>query len=742
MKVLGKVSLIVGLLLLLSACQTSNLKDVITPSGQEPVRTIPVDVQSKYINVQALEPLAHEMTSGNLFTNSGFESGLEGWTACSTGAIKPSDDAFEGSGALEIIPNNCFYRSAEVSAGQDLVLSCYVKVIEGSGWTGMGVGFADSSWTTVGEAPATVISGSSYARYDVEFTAPANTKYASMWIFSENKAVVDNCSLMLESTPPPPPPPSGDNLLENGDFETLANGLPTEWSVGCGGTATSVTGRSGKGFSLTGGVCVDQGLSAGDVAALSNNDYTYSCYAKNTGGYASLSIFFNDSPKSVVIPVSNSYQLIELKGTAPQASSGFVSIYSEGNFTVDQCSLTAGDVAPPPPPPPPSGDNLLENGGFETLNANSKPISWNKGCGGSYSRVVGRSGNGLSLSGGACVDQVLSNPDLSTLAGKPYTYSCYAKNTGGYASMSIFFDDVPVSTVIPQSNEFQLVEVKGTTPNTSSSFVSIYSEAGLTVDDCSVTVEDAQPVTCVDPVNIPDPALEERLLRALRGGANNLPVPLTCENLANLTAFSSNYTSNSTSAPITSLEGIQYLTSVNAIELQNHSISDLTPLENLTTLRFLDLYGNGITDIAPIANLTNLVDLKIGLNNITNISSLMNLSNLIDFNFGGNGISDISVLANFTNLVNIIGTDNAISDVSALENLPRLARVILSFNNISDISPFVNNLNFLDARSDSLSVAVNCLDLSDPQIIEQLEILENRNALNSNVSAEAQKDCT
>ena len=485
MKVVWKASLLVGLLLLLSACQT-NIKNIALPIGQEPQRINPVNVQTEYINVQALEPQALDIASGDLFANGGFESGLEGWTACSAGAIKPSSDAYESSGALEVVPDNCFYRSAEVSPGQDLVLSCYVKVTSGNAWTGMGMGFADSSWSTVGETPATIISGSAYARYDVEFTAPANSKYASMWLYSENAAVVDNCSLMLEAAPPPPPPPSGDNLLENGGFETLSNGNPTEWSQGCGGSASSVTGREGNGFNLKGGICVDQGLSAGDIAALSGNDYTYSCYAKNTGGYASLSIFFDDDPISKQIPVSNSYQLVEITGTAPNASSGFMSIYSEGNLTVDQCSLVTDDVTSPQPP---NEENLLKNGDFEILDTNEKPVNWTKGCGGEYLSSGRRNGKTLSLTGGSCVSQSLSSTTLNTISGRQYTFSCYVSNFGGYASISVFFDGQSTSTVIPENSGYQLVKLTNFAPTASSGFVSIYSEADfLFVDNCSLTI--------------------------------------------------------------------------------------------------------------------------------------------------------------------------------------------------------------------------------------------------------------
>ena len=729
MKVLSKTSLLIGLLLILSACQTTNLKDTTTPIGQEPLRTIPVDVQSNYINVQALEPQDHEMTSGNLFANGGFESGLDGWTACSPGAIKTSSDAYEGSGALEVIPSNCFYKSAEVTAGDDLILSCYAKITEGTGWTGMGLGFADSNWTTIDvEVPATVITGSDYARYDVAFTAPANSKYASMWFYSDNPVVVDNCSLMLEATPPPPPPPSGDNLLQNGEFETLANGLPTDWAVGCGGSATSVTGRSGKGLSLTGGVCVDQGLSASDISALSGNEYTYSCYVKNTGGYASISIFLDDQPTFKPIPVSSSYALVEIKGTAAQVSSGFVSIYSEGGLTIDQCSLTTGDVAPPPPPPPPNGDNLLENGGFETLNANSKPVNWSKGCGGSYDRVVGRSGNGLSLTGGACVDQPLSSSDLTTLANKQYTYSCYAKNTGGYASMSIFFDDVPTATVIPQSNDFQLVEVTGTAPSAGSGFVSIYSEAGLIVDDCSLTVEDAQPV-CVDPVNIPDPVLKTLILNSFNNPSpqfNTQPNPnpsittITCANLQSLTFVNTRY--NIQGAVVTNLEGLQYATNlgslslgISPLDLPTETITDLTPLKNLTKLGSLILSNHtGIQDLSPIENLTNLQVLTLDRIKPLNFDFLTRLDKLISFSVSRAELETIP---------------------QQIENLRELRNLALIENQLSNISFLVNNPQiFTDgvfstggALSRRLNLFGNCLDISvGSQTLADIQILEDR----------------
>ena len=133
-----KLCFIAGVLLaalLLNACQTTELS---TGSVQQaPLRTSPVDVVSAYISPQAITPQDVDISQGNLFDNGGFEAGLAGWTGCDTGAIAESSDAYEGSKALKVTAGNCFYRSVEVSVAQELVLSCYVRLESGSGWTGI-----------------------------------------------------------------------------------------------------------------------------------------------------------------------------------------------------------------------------------------------------------------------------------------------------------------------------------------------------------------------------------------------------------------------------------------------------------------------------------------------------------------------------------------------------------------------------------------------------------------------------
>ena len=357
-----RVSIFIGLVCILiisSACQTAtDLGDVskVEQELQVPVRAIPEDVHAKYILPSGSNSLAPQAFSraGNLFTNGGFESGLEGWTGCSTGAIKTSTDGYQSGNALEVVPSNCFYTSTAIKPGDELTLSCFVKINSGSGWTGMGLGFADNVWNSVGEAGPTVITGSDYARYDVAATAPANSLYASMWLYSENPAVVDNCSLVV-GTEPPPPPPSGENLLENAGFGFRDFSIPgvsgiRDWSIGCGGSASifdirDVQNDGARGASIREGACVDQALSASDVAEIRGNQVTLSCKVKSFG-YAAMTIFLDGVPTTKAIPNTELYQIVSVQANAGDISNAFVSLYGGDSLAVEFCDLRVGSQIP------------------------------------------------------------------------------------------------------------------------------------------------------------------------------------------------------------------------------------------------------------------------------------------------------------------------------------------------------------------------------------------------------------
>ena len=728
-------------LLILGACQTT--QTIESAGDWEGARQAhPINVQEQYINVNRLVPQAIDISSGNLFDNSGFESGLESWTGCSAGAIKTSGDAYEGSGALEIIPDNCFYRSAEVSAGDDLILSCYAKVLGGSGWTGMGLGFADSSWTTIDvDVPATVITGSEYVRYDVKFTAPANTKYASMWLFSENPVVVDNCSLMLEAEPPPPPPPpSGDNLIENGDFETLLSDKPTEWSIGCGGFANSVTGRSGKGLSLTGGVCVDQGLSASDISAISGNNYTYSCYAKNTSGYASISIFLDDQPTFKQIPVSSSYQLVEISGTAPSASNGFVSIYSEGSLVVDDCSVQKENTDVQPA----DNENILLNNSFNNFsNGDVIPDSWIIGCQGSAQPVDNaRTLKGITLRDGACIDQSLNQSQLSKLAGKKFALTCQIRfnqfqNTR-YTSLSLVLNQTIFKTALRQlvNGTYNIVVVKDIAPeDITSGYVSIYSEQDVTVDDCQLTPFNS---SINEVVNFPNDALANAV-RLWTGVSSNSTSEesITKYDLLGLTNLECSRCSNLASIGpiqvgtgfIDTLEGLQHAPYLSKINLEGNHINDISALAGLTNLSSINFAANDISDISTLQTLPSLVEVDISDNFITSIQDLSNLENLVRLNLSRNQITSLAGLENLQNLSDLNFCDNnsliplSLAPLSMLQNIEQLS--LCSNSGITNIEAIDNllSLKFLTIVASDLE---NISSIATLQNLERLNLRDNK----------------
>lgn len=492
------LSLFVCALVLLSACQTTTdieISNTSTPeiTGEVPIRAIPVDVVSDYVAVSGITPQAVSIAQGNLFDNGGFESGLTGWTGCSAGAIEESAYANEGSKALKVNAGNCFYRSVEVSVSQDLFLSCFARLESGNGWTGMGLGFADANWATIPGGPSTLITGNSYQRYDVETTAPAGSKYVSMWMYSDNPMLVDDCSLMLEQEPPPPPPVQGEELLENSRLDGTA-----EWSLGCGGTATVVNvGRSGgsRALALEDGACLDQSLSASDIALLKGQDFTFTCQGAkpNENSYAAMSIFFDDTLLSEAFPYAPSGlygptpDTLEITGTAPSNfSSAFVSLYANDSLVAYSCSLKVDGGEPQPPEPPAGGENILVNGDFET----SLTGTWAASCGRRWSLPDGHNGKGVYISEACNIDQSF---DVAALAGNEYSFSCYVKNPIGYASLSIFFDGTPISKVVPVSNDYQLVEITGTAPNAGYGFISIYTNSQMNVDDCVLATAGGQP---------------------------------------------------------------------------------------------------------------------------------------------------------------------------------------------------------------------------------------------------------
>lgn len=225
---------------------------------------------------------------------------------------------------------------------------------------------------------------------------------------------------------------------------------------------------------------------------------------------------------------------------------------------------------------------------------------------------------------------------------------------------------------------------------------------------------------------IPDDNFREEINEVLEQPVDYEPT------ITDLNSLTGNLNINNIS--IFSIEGAQYLTNLESLQLYSLQISDISPLAGLTNLTLLDLQRNNIVDISALSNLTNLTYLNLYRNDVGNIFSLFNLVNLSKLNLSHNEISDISVLSNLPNLSWLFLSCNEITDISALSYMPLLQRLYMSYNQISDTSYISEHTNLIFLELDNnlienisgLSNLVNLTDLAlDYNQINDITALSN-----------------
>ena len=163
-------------------------------------------------------------------------------------------------------------------------------------------------------------------------------------------------------------------------------------------------------------------------------------------------------------------------------------------------------------------------------------------------------------------------------------------------------------------------------------------------------------------------------------------------------------------------------------------INDISGIENLTNLQELNLNDNEISDISPLKDLNNLKYLYLNSNKISDINPLTNLTRLESLNLGTNRISDIKPLSNLTNLNRLfldLCTNRAVASGESNNITPNL--FFAAGNFVKDLSPIFNiypNLTDKDfelqySESKSWQLAVNrefellyCLKFNIPFIIK------------------------
>ncbi len=354
-----KITRIVGGIVVVGAviqgCDSSSglkVTQVQRPDGSRPDSSVQLDVFNDFVAAAKAAPTVAPVDSTNLFGNPGFESGQDGWTDCVPGATSLSTDAYDGAAALQLASDSCFYRSVEAVPGNSYVLSCEVKLTANKAWTGMGMVFADGEYHTLSDVPVAVATSGNYTTLVTKGIAPDGVSFVSMWLHSDHGALVDNCSLVLESNQPPVSPDVGENLLSNGNFIALdASGNATDWTSGCGGTAIA----DGMSLYVADGSCVDQALTVGGVESIRNNSGAFSCFVSEVEGYSDLSVFLDNKIAGVRrITSADKNTRVTVDVNAGNISNGFVTLYSEGHLKVEECTLSSDLTTDPVVDPAPT----------------------------------------------------------------------------------------------------------------------------------------------------------------------------------------------------------------------------------------------------------------------------------------------------------------------------------------------------------------------------------------------------
>ena len=204
-------------------------------------------------------------------------------------------------------------------------------------------------------------------------------------------------------------------------------------------------------------------------------------------------------------------------------------------------------------------------------------------------------------------------------------------------------------------------------------------------------------------VNIPDTNLRKAINEALGKVPN---ARITADEMATFREL------HAVSMNIRNLAGLQTAVNLEDLNLNNNTISDISPLAGLIKLRGVELEENAISDLSPLEGLVNVEQLRLAHNVITNLSPLEGLTNLRGITLHHNAISDLSPLAGLvklewigmshnpladlaplsglTNLHNFHGWGTPVVNLAGIAKLPKLREINICGGEISDLSPLAD----------------------------------------------------
>ncbi|MDE0013345.1 MAG: hypothetical protein OXU36_19530, partial [Candidatus Poribacteria bacterium] len=185
-------------------------------------------------------------------------------------------------------------------------------------------------------------------------------------------------------------------------------------------------------------------------------------------------------------------------------------------------------------------------------------------------------------------------------------------------------------------------------------------------------------------VHIPDPNLRAVITEAL-GKAPDASI--TVEEIATLTHLAAE------GMDIQDLEGLQFASNLQSLNLRENPLSDLSPLSGLPALKEVRFSGESLSDLSPLTGLTNLEVVRFWKTSISDLSPLAGLTKLRWLEFKSSPVSDLSPLVELTNLKRLETYGSKELDLSPLKGLTSLVHLTIASSGVSDISPLSGLIN-------------------------------------------------
>lgn len=161
---------------------------------------------------------------------------------------------------------------------------------------------------------------------------------------------------------------------------------------------------------------------------------------------------------------------------------------------------------------------------------------------------------------------------------------------------------------------------------------------------------------------------------------------------------------------LSTLSGLEGLTTVRSLDLSVNSISDLTPLMGCTALErlhlqhnavsnfsvlghlnglvYLDLSHNSLADLTPISSCKKLEYLDVSTNLLAHLSGIEELTALQTLNASSNDLVSISGIGSCTALVQLDLSNNLLESMDDLVTLINVVNLDVSYNDIVTIPDF------------------------------------------------------